>query len=152
MILKKLRAEKNWSQEQVATFSGLSTRTIQRVESGQSASIETLKSIASVFEIDISKLTEEIKVIDKKSEHWKAQHWFFRMSALGTGSRKAQGRIELVLLGLAVIKTIMIYFDPVNTGHALLLMFILYSHVVFIRYGDKNQAWDTQHNKPIKRD
>mgnify|MGYP000672221477 FL=1 len=61
MILKKLRADKNWSQEQVATFSGLSTRTIQRVESGQSASLETLKSLASVFEVDITKLTEEIK-------------------------------------------------------------------------------------------
>jgi transcriptional regulator with XRE-family HTH domain len=75
MILKKLRAEKNWSQEQVATFSGLSIRTIQRVESGQSASLETLKSLASVFEVNISKLTEEIKVIDKKSENWKAQPW-----------------------------------------------------------------------------
>ena len=58
MIVKKLRTEKNWSQEQVATFSGLSIRTIQRVESGQSASLETLKSLASVFEVDILKLTE----------------------------------------------------------------------------------------------
>lgn len=143
MIVKKLRAEKNWSQEQVASFSGLSIRTIQRVESGQKASIETLKSLASVFEVDISKLTEEIKVIDKKSEHWKAQPWWFRTSAWGTGSRKAQVRIELVILGLAIFETIMIYFDPASTGLALLLMYILYSHVLFIRYGDKNHAWDT---------
>jgi transcriptional regulator with XRE-family HTH domain len=143
MILKKLRVEKNWSQEQVATFSGLSTRTIQRVESGQSASVETLKSLASVFEVELSKLTEVIKVIDKKSEHWKAQPWWFRMSAWGTGSRKAQIWIEVALLGLAVFETIMIYFDPAHTGLALILMYALYSHVAFIRYGDKNKAWDT---------
>ncbi|MBQ4845318.1 helix-turn-helix transcriptional regulator [Pseudoalteromonas sp. MMG005] len=149
-MLKKLRADKNWSQEQVATFSGLSTRTIQRVESGQSASIETLKSLASVFEVDVVTLTAEVTVIDKKSEHWKAQHWFFRMSALGTASRKAQIRIELVLLGLAILETIMSYFDPIHTPVALILMYSLYSHVVFIRYGDKNHAWDTQNTRHVK--
>jgi transcriptional regulator with XRE-family HTH domain len=40
-------------------FCGLTKRSIQRVESDQSASLETLKSLASVFEVDISKLTEE---------------------------------------------------------------------------------------------
>jgi hypothetical protein len=65
------------------------------------------------------------------------------MSALGTSSRKAQVRIELVLLGLAIFETIMIYFDSVHTIRALLLMYVLYSHVIFIRYGDKNQAWDS---------
>ena len=65
------------------------------------------------------------------------------MSAWGTASRKAQIWVELVILGLAVFETIMIYFDPSHTGLALILMYILYSHVVFIRYGDKNQAWDT---------
>jgi len=31
-------------------------------------------------------------------------------------------------------------------------MYALYSHVAFIRYGDKNQAWDTQYSKTIKRE
>jgi hypothetical protein len=77
----------------------LSIRTIQRVESALKANIETLKSLASVFEVDISKLTKEIKVIDKKSEHWKVQHWWFRMSAWGTSSRKTQIWIELTIIG-----------------------------------------------------
>ncbi|MCU7371162.1 helix-turn-helix transcriptional regulator [Paucibacter sp. O1-1] len=58
MIVKRLREKRNWSQEQLATLSGLSTRTIQRIESGNKASIESLKALASVFEIDISKLQE----------------------------------------------------------------------------------------------
>ncbi|GAA0859831.1 helix-turn-helix transcriptional regulator [Aliiglaciecola litoralis] len=67
MIVKRLREKQNWSQKQLATLSGLSTRTIQRIESGNKASLESLKSLASVFEIDISKLQEEIIVIDKTS-------------------------------------------------------------------------------------
>lgn len=142
MIVRNLRNKRNWSQEHLATMCGLSIRTIQRVESGQSASLETLKSLASVFDIDISKLTEEIKVIDKKSEHWKAQALWFRMWAWGFGSRKAQIWIELLILTSAVILSMASLFDLAHTGRiALFLMFILYLHAVCIRYGDNNQAW-----------
>ena len=55
MLVQKLRLQRGWSQSQLAELSGLSTRTIQRIESGQSASTETLKSLASVFEIDFIK-------------------------------------------------------------------------------------------------
>ena len=40
-------------------MSGLSSRTIQRIENGQPASAESLKSLASVFEIDFTTLTSE---------------------------------------------------------------------------------------------
>ncbi len=58
MLVKKLRLQKSWSQEQLATLSGLSTRTIQRIEGGESVGYETLKSLASVFEIDVADLTQ----------------------------------------------------------------------------------------------
>lgn len=45
MILKRLREQKKWSQEQLAIMAGLSVRTIQRIERGQSASVESLKSL-----------------------------------------------------------------------------------------------------------
>ncbi len=47
-------------------MSGLSLRTIQRIESGNKASLESLKSLAAVFEIDISTLEQEIMTIDKE--------------------------------------------------------------------------------------
>jgi hypothetical protein len=80
-------------------------------------------------------------VIDKKSEHWEEQPWWFRTWALGLGSRKAQIWLELVVLVFAVIASIMSYFDPVYTKDALFLMYILYVHTAHIRYGDKNQSW-----------
>ena len=59
MYVQKLRLKKGWSQQQLADFSGLSVRTIQRIESGQPASMETLKSLAAVFEVDFANLNPE---------------------------------------------------------------------------------------------
>lgn len=56
MLIQKLRLQRGWSQEQLAELSGLSVRTIQRIENGSPASAESLKSLASVFEIEFSTL------------------------------------------------------------------------------------------------
>jgi transcriptional regulator with XRE-family HTH domain len=58
MLIQKLRLQRGWSQEQLAELSGLSVRTIQRIERGQTASVESLKSLGAVFEIDFSALKE----------------------------------------------------------------------------------------------
>lgn len=58
MLIQKLRLQHGWSQEQLAHLSGLSARTIQRIENGHKPSIESLKSLASVFEVDFSELRE----------------------------------------------------------------------------------------------
>lgn len=59
MLIQKLRLQHGWSQQQLAELSGLSTRTIQRIENGQAASTETLKALAAVFEVDFSQLGPE---------------------------------------------------------------------------------------------
>lgn len=59
MIIKKLRLQRGWSQEHLSELSGLSTRTIQRIERGQNPSLESLKSLAAVFEVDITDLKQE---------------------------------------------------------------------------------------------
>lgn len=56
MIVRKLRLQRGWSQEQLATFSGLSVRTIQRIEQGQQPGLESLKALAAVFELDVAQL------------------------------------------------------------------------------------------------
>jgi len=59
MLIQKLRLQHGWSQQQLAELSGLSTRTIQRIENGQAASTESLKALAAVFEVDFAQLTPE---------------------------------------------------------------------------------------------
>lgn len=58
MLVQKLRLQRGWSQEQLADVAGLSVRTIQRIERGQTASLETQKALACVFEIEIPQLQE----------------------------------------------------------------------------------------------
>lgn len=103
MIVRRLREKRNWSQEQLATMSGLSTRTIQRIESGNKASLESLKALASVFEIDISKLQEEIIVIDKTSAAWNKEPILVKFAFWGVKARKQIIMLEItaVVLGLA---------------------------------------------------
>ncbi|XPF95666.1 helix-turn-helix domain-containing protein [Colwellia sp. RE-S-Sl-9] len=137
MIVKKLRAQKNWSQEQLATFTGLSIRTIQRVESGQSASLETLKSLASVFEVDISKLTEEITMIDKKSEKWKMQPWWFKCAFFGIPSRKTQLWLEFLALAIGIVLIFSEQYTHISAAFILASYFTGWT----IRYGDKKQVW-----------
>lgn len=64
MIVRKLRLQRGWSQEQLAELTNLSVRTIQRAERGQNPSLETARSLASVFKVDIT--TFNIGVNDMK--------------------------------------------------------------------------------------
>jgi DNA-binding XRE family transcriptional regulator len=52
---RKVRA---WSQQHLADASAVSLRTIQRVENNGSGSLETIKSLASCFELDVNALFE----------------------------------------------------------------------------------------------
>ena len=55
-VVKELRKKSGWSQEQLANASGLSLRTIQRVESESKASMETKVCLAATFQISLESL------------------------------------------------------------------------------------------------
>ncbi len=59
MLIRKLRLQRGWSQEQLAEIARLSVRTIQRVERGYPPSLETRNALAAVFEEDLSSLNAE---------------------------------------------------------------------------------------------
>ncbi len=60
MNIRELRKQKYWSQDQLAQMSGLSIRTIQRIERDQKAGLESLKALSAVFDIEISELQREV--------------------------------------------------------------------------------------------
>ncbi|MDH1900836.1 helix-turn-helix domain-containing protein [Comamonas aquatica] len=74
MQVQKLRLQRGWSQQQLAELSGLSVRTIQRIENGSAASTESLKSLASVFEIDFSTLSSEPAMPDTPTPNSSPSH------------------------------------------------------------------------------
>lgn len=64
MIVRKLRLQRGWSQDQLAELADVSVRTIQRVERGQKPSLETSKALAAVFEVDLSTFTSEDELVN----------------------------------------------------------------------------------------
>ncbi|MGQ8365211.1 helix-turn-helix domain-containing protein [Glaciecola sp. 1036] len=66
MSIRERRIEKGWTQEELARHSGLSTRTIQRIETSKSTSLESLKCLAAVFETSISVLVHEQTMTNQK--------------------------------------------------------------------------------------
>jgi transcriptional regulator with XRE-family HTH domain len=56
MLVQKLRLQHGWSQEQLADLSGVSVRTIQRIEQGNPASAESLKSLGAVLNVPFQDL------------------------------------------------------------------------------------------------
>jgi transcriptional regulator with XRE-family HTH domain len=136
MIVKKLRDRRGWTQEQLAECCGLNVRTIQRVESGNKASLETLQSLASVFEVDVSTLTEEITVIDKKSEDWKDLPWWFRANMFGIYTKRTVVWVELALVVAGVLSWIFLQ----DTSNAAIMFLGAYITGWIVRYGDKKTS------------
>lgn len=56
MRITELRRLRGWTQERLAEESGIAVRTIQRVEGGNDASLESLSSIARALEVPVREL------------------------------------------------------------------------------------------------
>lgn len=72
--VRRLRESNHMTQEAFAEVVGVSPRTIQRIEAGRQATLETLKSIAAAFDLDVDQLQgfdltpEEIEAAKKVIE------------------------------------------------------------------------------------
>lgn len=62
--IRALREQRAWSQEHLATVAGLSTRTLQRIESGATASKETCLALAAALEAPMSAIVGESTATD----------------------------------------------------------------------------------------
>lgn len=115
--IKKMRLERHWSQDQLAELSGLSTRTIQRIENGENAGLETLKSLAAVFEINIadSDKKAEIEQVRKEEEYVQNVKGFYK------------------LIAIAILSLVFPFIIAVNESSNWIIFFwILFSWVVII--------------------
>ena len=54
--VRRLRELRAWSQERLAEIAGLSVRTVQRVERGEGASLETRMALAAALEVELTAL------------------------------------------------------------------------------------------------
>ncbi|MEM8491522.1 MAG: helix-turn-helix transcriptional regulator [Pseudomonadota bacterium] len=77
-IIRRLRHDKGWSQEELALASGLSTRTIQRLETDGVSSASSIKSVAAALEVSRQNL--------EKSVHDHAQGLLLGLSGVALGT------------------------------------------------------------------
>ncbi len=59
-LIRQLRSEKGWTQQQLAEICALSLRTIQRIEEHGIASLESSKALAAAFDTETSLLEQAI--------------------------------------------------------------------------------------------
>jgi transcriptional regulator with XRE-family HTH domain len=86
--IKEMRLERHWSQDQLAEMSGLSIRTIQRIENGENAGLESLKALAAVFEINIadSDKKKEIEQVREEEAYVQKVKGFYKLLAIAVMS------------------------------------------------------------------
>jgi transcriptional regulator with XRE-family HTH domain len=59
MRVRELRLRRGWSQAHLAELTGLSVRTIQRIETGANPGLDSLRDLAAAFGVDVSELQAE---------------------------------------------------------------------------------------------
>ena len=157
MILKQIRLSRLLSQEQLAQMSGLSVRTIQRIESGHTPSLESLKCLASALEVDSSTLNQEQFVIDKQSNNWQELplllKWLFAVNFFSLRpSRSAAANVEIVSHAFGFAFCVLgLVSEPALVG-GLILLANAYLFRLHIWLGDKYGAWYDQPEVAHSRD
>lgn len=94
--IRIFREVRHWSQEQLAEISGLSVRTIQRVEQGESANFDTRRALARAFELeDIDALNKPFSIPSEEErraakEKFDCEHVTLILTPLTTGRQLAK--------------------------------------------------------------
>ena len=125
MIVRKLRLKRGWSQEQLASLTGLNIRTIQRIEHGQTPSLESKKSFASVFEVELATFDQ-----DAHSENEGSQ-----------SSTNSNTEVAMQELNTEVISKeeeyAMKYVEGIKTFYTHLIIYITFLIVLLYQQGDE---------------
>ncbi|MFT5083105.1 MAG: DNA-binding XRE family transcriptional regulator [Lentisphaeria bacterium] len=82
-LIKKLRNQRSWSQDQLASIAGLSLRTVQRIENEGNASLESSKALASAFEIGVNDLKIDAEEVTAADANRKGRKYGFICVAVG---------------------------------------------------------------------
>jgi transcriptional regulator with XRE-family HTH domain len=108
MSFRSIRERKRLSQEKVAELSGLSLRTVQRLEAGHRVSYASLRALAAAFEMDVDLLERELYAVKTSTEDFvEIPGWVRVLSGEGWWKRRPlPGRrhmlkAEAFIVGLA---------------------------------------------------
>lgn len=146
MILKQIRISRHLSQDQLAQMSGLNVRTIQRIESGQNASLESLKCLAAALEVDVSTLQQERFTMDTESGNWHAlpfwlKCWFFFNFLSVRTTRSVAIRIQVVSHICGFAFCVLGFVNEAALAGGLIMLANAYLFILLTWQGDKYGIW-----------
>ncbi|WP_086517882.1 helix-turn-helix domain-containing protein [Clavibacter michiganensis] len=88
-----LRTRRGWTQERLAEASGITVRTVQRLEAGADASLDTLTRVATALEVQVGELSAAVD----ESGHGSA------VTALDAPAARQQERRDTITDGLEAL-------------------------------------------------
>lgn len=94
--VRALRERRAWSQEQLAEVAGLSVRTVQRVETGGGASLDTRMALAAALEVTPAELCMEDPDAPRAAESASD-------TAPGTPPADQEFRTAIIVVGVAIV-------------------------------------------------
>ncbi len=155
MGVKELRQERDWSQEKLADLSGLSLRTVQRIEASNKAGYGSLRALALAFDIDDSALQLEL-AMNKSSSGWQKRPAWVRAIFFGSGRIQMDSRQHILVEKSAVVAGIVFVIvamfgtngvlAPESAKVPLLLcasmmFFCAYLMALVVRIGNRHSVW-----------
>ncbi|ESP92226.1 putative transcriptional regulator [Pseudoalteromonas luteoviolacea 2ta16] len=147
MVLKQLRLSRSLSQEQLAQMSGLSVRTIQRIEAGGNASLESQKCLAAALNVSIEILNQEKVTMNRRSENWQGlpiilKIWFVLNFLQLRPKRDTANRITwLGHISGFIFCCVGVVSEAALVG-GLLMLLTAYLFALLKWQGDKYDIWD----------
>lgn len=160
MSFRSWRERMLLSQERVAEMSGLSVRTVQRLEAGHRVSYASLRALATAFKTDVDLLERELYAVNQPTDEFveiprwvrllKDRLWF----AGPRLSRRDALLIEALCIVLAVITFAASFLVPEHARASSVRMFAImplagcYLTAVSIRMSDRYRLWPGSENAP----
>ncbi len=153
MSFRSLRERKLLSQEQLAERSGLSLRTIQRVEAGHRVSYASLRALAATFDMDVDLLERELYAMKQSTDDfveiprwarlWTNAAWFTgprpsRRQALIAEAFCIGGGIAFLAASFLVTPDFLVKLFRVAAGFHLVVGYLM---SVSVRIADTYKIW-----------
>ena len=143
------RERRAWSQEQLASVAGLSLRTVQRIEKNGSASFESLRSLAAVFELDVMALRIDATPTDPSPRPAWVTAMFFGSQWIDMSKRQHQ-RLEAAYVAIGLALSLLglcgLFGVVVSSGESFLVggfvfFTLAYVTTLNVRIGERYAVW-----------
>ena len=158
MLIRKLREDKGTSQERLAEATGLSLRTIQRVEAGHRVGYASLRALAATFDVNVDLLEKELYAMNtSKAEYIEKPLWVRLVLGLPSLGRLARSDLmkheaSLVVYALVayaasfIVPRVEFSFGGLTTTDAMYFsafsaLLVAYAASITLRLRDKFNTW-----------